>query len=652
MTGRRLALGSIVLGILIGIAGLLVFGVTGTNAQDGGTGRYKIVETTSTEYLWNMVSMDGGVICQVTVSHENVPSDTEGYLACKDQILAIPTPTSPAGAVVTPSTGFSLSNFFKNVRWQFVEKREVSTSTKIAIPDLIVNLTVPDGPLIQPYVIITGFEPMTDYEIVGIHGMVEGVEFSCVGSRCEVPVLTDSTITYWAKSSFGDESAHQEAEVRVSRLDSGYSVTVTTTIQYQNYGDSCGDIWGISPSSDIRWTEFPAAPEELNTSKTLHYLATQLIMKGAVSTKDCPGNGFFYTGSPNDCGLERSTQAMYEWQNTFDSLIWSSSRTVGIPPILLKSMIEQETQFWPANMHNGEDEFGLGQINQLGADVALRWDDELFAQVCSGVLSNCNTPYASLSNWEQAMLRGALTRMVNAECSTCKYGIDIARAEQSIPLIAETLRANCSQTKFILNSKGAYATNYEDMWRFTMVSYHSGYQCLLDAVSDTRASQQPLNWDYLSLHLNCEGAKDYVENLWEKLVTFQADKTIRTVSNQGPQILPTFYPTPSPTPYISNPLASTIHVQAYQDNNNNYIADPDEWINDATVQLDFFDGTKMSKALENGEAYFDTIGRQTGLAVTISIPDLYRVYKTKVLKEGELLIIFRIEPPSLPGELP
>jgi hypothetical protein len=650
---RRRSCVPVIVGILVGIAAILMFGIGNTSAQDGGNGgRFKLVESQATQYLWNMVSLDGGVICQVTVAHEGFPSNTEAYLACKDQILGLPTPTPNPQATAVPAPGFDISNFFKNIRWQFVESRVVTNTVKIPIPELIVNLSAPDGPLDQPYVIITGFEPLTDYEIVSIHGIIDGVEFSCTGARCEVPVLTDSSLTYWVKSSFGDESPHLQSQIRVTRLDGGYAVNIANVVKFEVYKDACSDTWGLEATSKTQWTVFPATSDELNTRTTLHYLADRLILRGAVNAKDCPGGGLLAPDSPNACGLERSTQMMYDWQNLFDQIIWTTSRTAGIPPILVKSVIEQETQFWPENAHNGEFEYGLAQINQLGADVALRWDTELYNQVCSGLLSDCKTDYASLSSWEQAMLRGGLTKLVNAECPTCKYGIDLTRTEQSIPIIAKTLRANCAQAKHVLNSKGAYAANYEDMWRFTMVSYHSGYQCLLDAVTAVRLNQDTVDWEHVSAQLKCEGAADYVNSLWEKLDNFKNAKSVRAAPNKEPVLIPTFFPTAVPTEIVINTISSTIKVEAFLDSNNNTQVDPGELINNVDVVVTYVSGKSETKKLVNGQAVFDTLGQQPGTDVTISIPSLYRIYKTKVIKEGVQLIIFRIEPPELPGQLP
>jgi hypothetical protein len=122
-------------------------------------------------------------------------------------------------------------------------------------------------------------------------------------------------------------------------------------------------------------------PFQLNTRKTLHTLATQLILSGIVETNDCPAGGLSLSLDwPTACGLERASTAMIAWQNQFDEHIWLASRDQGIPPKVLKTLIEIESQFWPGNSRFYIDEIGLGQINQLGLDVLLRQDPYLISK--------------------------------------------------------------------------------------------------------------------------------------------------------------------------------------------------------------------------------------------------------------------------------
>ena len=139
-----------------------------------------------------------------------------------------------------------------------------------------------------------------------------------------------------------------------------------------------------------KWAEFPQMPDGLYTSKSLYFLASRLLYTGIVDAKDCPNQGFLSPASPNGCGMERAKTAMIEWQNQYNPVIWSASRKIGVPPKIIKTLIEKESQFWPGNSRLFLQEYGLAQINQFGADVALRWNNDLFKQTCSAVLGDCN----------------------------------------------------------------------------------------------------------------------------------------------------------------------------------------------------------------------------------------------------------------------
>ncbi len=106
---------------------------------------------------------------------------------------------------------------------------------------------------------------------------------------------------------------------------------------------------------------------------------------------------------PTTCGLEKASSAMIEWQDWFDEYIWFSGKYHGIPPKILKTLIEAELEFWPGNSRFYVDEIGLGQINQLGVDVLLRRDPSLYKDMCPTVLSDCALPYLSLDASQQAL---------------------------------------------------------------------------------------------------------------------------------------------------------------------------------------------------------------------------------------------------------
>ena len=141
-----------------------------------------------------------------------------------------------------------------------------------------------------------------------------------------------------------------------------------------------------------------------------------------------------------------ANDAMIEWQNRFNPTIWAAGKQQGVAPILIKSLMELETQFWPENAQYTYEEFGFTQINELGADVALRWNDDLKNQLCSTLLFDCDKSFANMNDFEQAMLRGALIQSINVYCPACENMMDLDIAEQSISISSQILKSNCRQT--------------------------------------------------------------------------------------------------------------------------------------------------------------------------------------------------------------
>jgi hypothetical protein len=95
-------------------------------------------------------------------------------------------------------------------------------------------------------------------------------------------------------------------------------------------------------------------------------------------------------------------------------------------------------------------------------------------------------------------------------------GLDLERSQASVGVFAETLVANCDQAGWIVHNTygrtaGVFAS-YEDLWRFTLVNYHSGPGCLTLAIWETKKRGEPLDWEHLSSHLTpvCNSALDYV----------------------------------------------------------------------------------------------------------------------------------------------
>ncbi|HYG33549.1 MAG TPA: hypothetical protein VEC99_02115, partial [Clostridia bacterium] len=531
--------------VLLVVFALLLLGSQKSTAQEGDTlDRHKTVEIRTVQYVWNLVSnSDGRVICQLIIEHEGTPTTEETLSICMGEIYPpedtpaptaedSPEPTStstplPSAATATPAPTeepFTLENFFLTVSYRFIASREITRTVKIPLPDIVVHLSASDQPG-NHFATITAYEPVYGYKITEIRGVLNGLEFSCAYHRCDVPISGDSVLDFWAVSSYGDESRHYAATVREVLKPEGKRLEITYVDAIATFSDSCSQIWGTTLYQAPDWALFPASPEELNTKKQYQFLAAKLITAGIVKASGCPGGGLYYEGAPNACGVEAATEAVIEWQNQFDVAIWDAARKTGIPPRLIKAIIEQETQFWPGNSRLANYEYGLGQLSQAGADVVLRWDNDLFADICSGLLYNCGIAYGQMPSWLQATLRGGLLKSMNAECATCNYGIDLAKAHESIPIFARTVRANCYQVNHMMRLKSLKAS-YEDMWRFTLLSYHSGYQCLDNALYLADYNDLDINWSSVSPLVKCYGGAEYVNNVMKSLQEFKVSQLV------------------------------------------------------------------------------------------------------------------------------
>jgi len=546
-------------------------------------------------------------------------------------------------------------------------------------PVLHAFIQAPSGSVSKPYVILTAFSSPPREGSVSIRGFVNSQEFICAQSPCLIALQASTRFVFRAYADSGDTSDEVIASVHVTQDQNGYRVTIDLVSQFSTFTDSCSLIWGVKDETGATWDSFVQFPHEINTKKTLHGLATQLILNGIVDTKDCPAGGLSLSLDwPTACGLQRSSSKMIEWQNQYDDYIWFASREQGIPPKILKTLIEVESQFWPGNSRFYLDEYGLGQINQLGVDVLLRRDPALYQRVCAGVFSDCSSPYLSLEPPQQALIRGALIDQADASCATCQYGIDLDKAKESVSLMAMLLRANCEQVDLILNlaapigadpdadqatATAAAATaivsgvdnsraSYEDLWRFTFAAYHSGASCFQEAVIATKKAHLPVTWENLRNEFKCKGGEDYVDGLMGNLFSFdlylyqfnEADIPVA-----APAFVPTRTPVPTPTVFISS---ARVKVQVFMDRNGNGAPDDGEWIDAMTVLLTTSGNERITQRTQNGIAIFDMSGYTPGIGVNVSLPGLYRSESLVLPEQGEVPVTFIFEQPALPTTLP
>ena len=507
-------------------------------------------------------------------------------------------------------------------------------------PVLYSFIRAPNSPVATPFVILTAYRSVAIERPIEIKGRVDGIEFICPSTPCKVPVSQNSKISFQAQDPFGGKSDTIQATVRVTEEDGGYRLALEQVSQYFAHRDACSIPWGFE-AQDINtpWSYFPQQPELLATNKTLHYLAGQLIRAGIVDANDCPGRGIDQRGAPNLCGLERARPGMIEWQNMFDFDIWLAAKDLQIPPYVLKFVIEQESQFWPSNERSYVDEIGLGQINQLGIDVLLRADPSLYYKICPSVLGDCSVPYPALPESLQRLIRGALLNSLNAYCPSCPHGIDLNVARNSISFIGLLLRANCRQVDQVMELYDAEAS-YEDHWKFTLMSYHSGLSCVENAVERLTDENEPIDWKHVAHKTECRGGPEYVERVWAALTSFETAR-LRIDDNLFSGASPVFLPTPTPIPTIGPPPSQAeLWCIVILDENRNGVPEVTEWVNGIQVTLTYPDGTERSVITSNGKAVFDLSDLPTGAIVTVNLPSLYRSSKIVVPRDGTVPVVF------------
>jgi len=211
-----------------------------------------------------------------------------------------------------------------------------------------------------------------------------------------------------------------------------------------------------------------------------------------------------------------------EWQDRFDDRILEMARDVDIPAALIKNVFAQESQFWPGEFPDVK-EYGLGALNGEGGDALLLLNFSFYQEFCPLVLSEetCEDPYHELDEDLQEILRGALTIHANVTCADCPGGIDLDKAELSVDLFGQILKANCIQVGGLIynltHRRAGAESSYEDLWRFVLVNYNAGPGCLEEAFMDVLYDGFDLDWAHVARALSdmeaCEGAVEYVERV-------------------------------------------------------------------------------------------------------------------------------------------
>lgn len=511
--------------------------VSAASNTPAGPDRFTYIPVDYITYQWWMLTWaDSELVCKLNIEHEGLPTLSEVYVECGEGLSA----AWFEQEVCTPDIYSNNTSDCPGYYWHLASSTSVQKDIAIALPPPMVWLTMQDCTVEDgtnrcerpPTLVLRGEEPISGEEILRINGNIGTESFSCQNSLCEQPLSeTDDSgmqITFWANSSYGDSSnifnAHLRVKYMTDESEPYWYVDVLSSQWRGEANPSCAESWDAFPPIGglPDWLTTPDDLSGLESDFDYAYLAGNLIEKGIVNASQCIDFGIDSSGQATPCGLEVAQPAMIEWQNRFDQLIMDAAQETSVPAVLLKRLFARESQFWPGIFNAGAD-VGLGQLTIEGADFTFLWNPIFFEQFCPLALDEeaCAGGYLHLDTEQQEHLRGALVYSVNATCDTCPLGVDLAQADFSVNVFANTLHASCEQTGYVVyNNTGVLAgqaASYEDLWMFTLVNYNAGAGCLGLAIDATLDASQELNWDNLSQNLTsvCAGTKGYVEDISE-----------------------------------------------------------------------------------------------------------------------------------------
>ena len=164
----------------------------------------------------------------------------------------------------------------------------LSTPSVILTSSLYAYIQAPIGTLQRPYVILNAFSTTPGADVLSIRGIINSQDFVCASSSCVMYLESSSRFVFRAYSERGAVSDEVIASVSVNRGQDGYTVVIDSINQFTTFENSCSNIWGAYDEVNATWDDFVQFPHELNTNKTLHTLATELLLNGIVDASDCP----------------------------------------------------------------------------------------------------------------------------------------------------------------------------------------------------------------------------------------------------------------------------------------------------------------------------------------------------------------------------
>ena len=282
------------------------------------------------------------------------------------------------------------------------------------------------------------------------------------------------------------------------------------------------------PINELYWLYVPESANELYSNERLFFLAGQLINNDVVDASACPTGGLAPDGYANACGMAAAYPKVVEVQNLVNEPVLRAWQEIGVPPVMLKMMIRQESQFWPSvyisTISTPTVHYGYGHMTYIGIENALFWNRNLYAKLCSKVDNpNCISDAGVVNQFLSSLV---------ATCPTCENGINTAIANQTVDILAEVVLGYCYQTsQLIYNATGWYpglVVDYATIWKLTLMNYSKGPQCVLDTISKTfDMTEGPMTWDEISANVPegpCEFGITYAKIITSRYYDFPPDK--------------------------------------------------------------------------------------------------------------------------------
>lgn len=557
--------------LAIGAGGAMLMQTHAAAQGEADPSRTTEIVVSVNEYQWWLTRWNtNGIACVVGIDQSGLPSNLDVLADCGTQLYNEWMASAPCPEAASGNTSACPGLYLFLAGQQTVEK---TVEIDLPMPSIWLELTgCSPTPALSycdeiPNLVFSAIEPLPNEEILAIHVFMDDRIIDCSGDRCEIPLTPTAfegdEIEFWADSTYGDESEHFTARLRV--VDAGVTsgpetgewfVDIISSQWRGSSVSSCAAMWEAFPPLGglPQWLTTPEDHTGLASDVPFVFLAGELIRSGVVDASACGDRGLLGNGAASPCGVEAARTVINDWQDQFDLAIFQSAVAAEIPAQLLKNLFAQESQFWPGQ--STVSEYGLGQLTEQGADTTLLWNVDFYNQFCPLMLheETCSKGYAFIGLENQALLRGALATQSGADCLNCTAGVDLAHAQTTIDLFTETVQANCSQVAFLVSDitgemPGEVST-YEDLWRFTLASYNAGPYCLAKAMNQAWSQYRTMNWTMVSSRLTtgCAGAIEYVDRITRDRLPADADFLPSPTPTQAPFATPVPVGTPQPSP--------------------------------------------------------------------------------------------------------